>query len=92
MRTSAAFEAFLTRLYTDRALLEAFLRGEGEEAARSAGLSEEEARAAAGVDLGRLRTAFESLGRKRGRGKENRGAKFGLGFLRVGRGTARIEQ
>ncbi|MEZ5401783.1 MAG: hypothetical protein R2729_19070 [Bryobacteraceae bacterium] len=67
MRTGAAFEAFLARLYTDKALQRVFQEGlpeEAYEAARSAGLSEEEARAAAAVDRPRLRLACESLEKK----------------------------
>lgn len=69
MKTSAAFEAFLARLYTDPALLKLFLDGNGAPPARAAGLTNEEIGALAALDRQQLRIAFESLARKRGSGK-----------------------
>ncbi len=64
MRTGAAFEAFLARIYVDGAAREEFLldpRG----VARRAGLSEEEAEALEGIDRVGLDMAAGSFARKR---------------------------
>jgi hypothetical protein len=63
--TGPAFEAFLARIYTDRAARERFLADpEGE--ARRAGLSPREVAALASVDRAGLALAAESFALKRG--------------------------
>jgi hypothetical protein len=66
--SSPAFEAFLARLYTDEALLAAFLRAP-DETARAAGLDDAGITALCAVDRDSLAMAGRSFRAKRAAGK-----------------------
>lgn len=69
--STARFEAFLARLYSDQAFLQSFMR-DPETVAREAGLDEREQRAVAGIDRAGLLMAARSYESKRD-GRRRRG-------------------